>query len=54
MKITYSNMKHANAYIKPGIKIIEISVEGVVCTSVTVTHEGYSDGESVDLNFSLF
>ena len=40
-------------YIKPNVKVVDMSFEGVLCMSVIFMLDSYSEGDSYDLDFDL-
>lgn len=41
-------------YIKPNVKVVDMSFEGVLCMSKVFLLDSYDDGGEIDLDFTLF
>ena len=41
-------------YVKPNVKVVDMSFEGVLCMSKVFLLESYDDGGYIDLDFTLF
>ena len=41
-------------YIKPNVKVVDMSFEGVLCMSMIFMLDSYEDGGEIDLDFTLF
>lgn len=51
-KMNYSN--RTEAYVQPSIRVVDMSCEGVLCVSQLFMLESYGEGETYELDFSLF